>query len=240
MRILLLAGNTLRSRAYAQQLSHFKEINVIGLFYGSIYKKLVTPELTAETKSYILKGKMFLPNLSILLQETFETNGWGYNMFESNDINSFEIIQKIIELQPDLVIFSGYGGQILSKDHFVAKIPYLHIHPGYLPEERGSTTLYYSILNRRKCNVTAFFMTPEIDKGVIIKRKQYPIPSKQVNIDYWYDNIVRADCLKDAINILFKKNKSYSDSGDQDKSQEYYVIHPVLKHIAVLITEQEN
>ena len=108
---------------------------------------------------------------------------------------------------------------------------YLHMHPGILPFERGSTTLYYSILNNRNLGVTAFYMTEKIDEGVNVLSKEYRAPSKGVNIDVWLDNIIRADCFSKALMAILQCKKNKASEGD---SNEYYVIHPVLKHIALL------
>lgn len=238
MKILLLAGNTLRSRSYAQLLIHCDEIEVSGLFYGSNLSKCFTPNLNEETKRFFVQENIFLPDLSKTLQETFEMNHWDFSFAETDDVNSEEIINRIGKYGADIIIFSGYGGQILSKDHFTSQTPYLHMHPGLLPEERGSTTIYYSILNKKKCSVTGFFMTHEIDAGKIIIQKQYSLPTKGVNIDSWYDNVLRADCLLAAIKILQNNNTIFFEPGNEATSEEYYIIHPVLKHLAVLSIDQ--
>ena len=105
------------------------------------------------------------------------------------------------------------------------------MHPGRLPTERGSTTIYYSILNQRKITVTAFFMTPKIDAGENILFSEYPVPGKGVDIDRWLDNVARADCLTKALKAINKVEKIDVNASE---SEEYYVIHPVLKHVALL------
>lgn len=237
MKILLLAGNTLRSRAYAQQLSRIEHIQVHGLFLGFEQHKCLVPSLNFETKRFLLANTYFIPDLREPLQSTFENQGWDFNSMDTSDVNSMAVINEIEDINPELVIFSGYGGQILKEKHFNSHLPYLHMHPGYLPLERGSTTIYYSILNNKKCSVTAFFMTEQIDAGKIIIRKQYSNPSKGINIDYWYDNVIRADCLYEAINILVNKKYSLIQPDNLDVSEEFFIIHPVLKHLALLISE---
>ncbi|MEI6842654.1 MAG: hypothetical protein WCK53_15405, partial [Methanomicrobiales archaeon] len=60
------------------------------------------------------------------------------------------------------------------------------------------------------------------------------LPEPGIEIDHFYDNYIRADLL---VNVLQK----YSESGrlpepiiDTEKGRMYYVIHPILKHIAIL------
>ena len=53
---------------------------------------------------------------------------------------------------------------------------FLHFHPGKVPDYRGSTTIYYSILDNDTCHVSAFFLRKTIDAGPIISVKQYVKP----------------------------------------------------------------
>lgn len=233
MRILLLAGNTLRSRAYAQQLAKRADIEVLGLFFGFQQMTCNIPNLSSETYLFLKNHQINIPDFANSLEITFNERKWDFQHVEHDDINSTAVLEAISRVKVDLIVYSGYGGQILKQDHFNDEIPYLHMHPGFLPEERGSTTIYYSILNGRKCSVSAFFMNSKIDAGGIVVRKEYEIPSIGVDIDMWYDNCIRADCLDTALDIIHKMGFQ-SINPDYSNTQEYYIIHPVLKHLAIL------
>lgn len=234
MKILLLAGNTLRARAYAQSLanSNFKNVEVKGLLFGDFNKSISIPELNSETENYFTEHNIFIPNYENSLEQTFEVNNWDFSKIETRDVNSEEVLTEIDRLDCDLVVFAGYGGQLLKSPHFASSRKYLHMHPGKLPLERGSTTIYYSVLNQRKCTVTAFFMTKEIDNGKNIVFKEYEVFAKNVDVDNWFDNLVRADCFVTAISMLL--SGKISPETPEGTSDEYYVIHPVLKHCALL------
>ena len=64
-----------------------------------------------------------------------------------------------------------------------------------MPEYRGSTTVYYGLLNDGNCGVTAILLKPEIDNGDIVARKSTAPPSS-VDIDHLYDNAIRADLFR--------------------------------------------
>lgn len=234
MKIILLAGNTLRARAYAQQLAHLDSsvFEIEGLFYGFDNNPLITPILNIETKKYFDDNKIFIPDFSESLEETFNKNNWSFVKVNNRDVNSEAVLNEIGLKNCDIVVFAGYGGQLLSNYHFVSSKQYLHMHPGELPFERGSTTIYYSILNSRDCTVTAFFMTEKIDLGQNILFSKYSVPNKNVDIDQWFDNVIRADCLINAIPLI--NAKINTNASLKNNSEEYYVIHPVLKHIALL------
>ena len=82
-------------------------------------------------------------------------------------------------------------------------------------------------------------MTEKIDEGNMILRKSYPSPKKQINIDIWADNALRADTLSRSIE-LFQNNYTGFSRDTKEEDQEYYVIHPLLKHISLLSLKQKN
>lgn len=234
LKILLLAGNTLRARAYAQNFSNLnkEEYNIQGLFFGFENCKTIAPNLDSLTEKFLRNENLFIPKLDEDLYKTFTKHNWEFKEAKSEDVNGDEVLTLIKSFQVDIIVFAGYGGQILRSRHFELNNTYLHMHPGKLPIERGSTTIFYSILNQRKCTVTAFYMTEKIDEGENVLFKQYTIPTKGVEIDRWYDNIIRADCFINAVQII-RNNKSL-EKRLNECSEEYYVIHPVLKHVALL------
>jgi methionyl-tRNA formyltransferase len=232
MKILLLAGNTLRSNAYAQYLA-YNSFDIFGLFYGFNKKEYSAPKLNLESKQFFKSQNLMIPEFEKGILEVFKGNNFDFTQVEDFDVNSETILNQIKAISPDLVIFSGYGGQILKKEHFELGIPYIHMHPGDIPKERGSTTIYYSILNRKACTVTAFLMNEKIDAGNIIVKSHFQAPLKNVDIDQYYDHIIRASCLIDALEALFDK-KEITPFPRYDDSLEYYVIHPLLKNISIL------
>ena len=232
MKILLLAGNTLRSNSYAQYLAA-SSFEVEGLFYGFGEKEYKAPALNHQTEQFFGDNNILIPNFEKDIESVFESNHWKYQHINEYDVNSKKVVDQIKIIGPDLIIFSGYGGQILKKNHFDLNLPYVHMHPGDIPSERGSTTIFYSILNRNACTVTAFLMNEKIDAGNIITKSHYPAPTKNVNIDQYYDNIIRANCLIDAVKALSRKNEIIPFPPN-DNSLEYYIIHPLLKNIGIL------
>lgn len=234
MKLLLLAGNTFRARCYAQQLVRLtgEQIEVVGLFYGFGHRNAPNAEEDIQSERYLTQQGIFVPNLNEDARITFSKNNFSYSELETDDVNDPSIIHAIESNAPDITIFAGYGGQLLRSAHFQSDRKYLHMHPGKIPLERGSTTLYYSILNERNCTVTAFYMSEEIDFGQNIVYSEYAVPVAGVNIDVWFDNIIRADTLHKAILAILNGSGLVSD--ENLKSEEYYVIHPVLKHLALM------
>ena len=234
MKILFLAGDTFRAKAYMQYLSAHNNdnITVSGLLYGFSNDVKDEININIESKKFFDSQNQLIPDFNKNIYDIFIENGWSFYSIESKDVNCNDIIQKVRSEDADLVVFAGYGGQILSKEHFELGANYLHMHPGKIPLERGSTTLYYSILNRKICSVTAFLMSDLIDKGINLNIEDYQIPSKNVDVDLWYDNIVRADCFVKTIDMII--NKKVEEKVVKGNGEEFFVIHPVLKHISLL------
>lgn len=199
--------------------------------YGFAEKECFIPELNLETKVFVMEQGLSIPRYEESIETTFTKNNWSYTFVNKVDVNSIEVLDWIGKHDCDIVVFAGYGGQLLKQSHFIGNKRYLHMHPGKLPIERGSTTIYYSILNQRKLTVTAFFMSERIDEGQDIIYSEFAVPSKGVDIDRYYDNIVRADCFVKALKTINIKENLHKQTS---VLEEYYVIHPVLKHVALL------
>tara|TARA_B110001452_G_scaffold234609_1_gene212985 strand:- start:137 stop:514 length:378 start_codon:yes stop_codon:yes gene_type:complete len=68
---------------------------------------------------------------------------------KTKNINSPQIFKKLELHKSKLNIISTYPGEIV-KNHKLLKKGLLHSHPGDLPKFKGSTTIYYSIILKKK------------------------------------------------------------------------------------------
>jgi len=153
-----------------------------------------------------------------------------YEEINAYECNDKKIIQFIKKRNEKYLIYTGGG--ILNEEILSIGKKFIHIHPGIVPQYGGSTCIYYSIINEDECGATAFFMSKKIDKGDVIGKKLFKKP-KILNIDYEYDCYIRSELLIDVMKEYIK-NKKF-DSKPQGKDGEiYFVIHPVLKHLAIL------
>jgi methionyl-tRNA formyltransferase len=147
------------------------------------------------------------------------------------------VIAAVGDLDHEVLVYSGPGGFILDGDLLSAGPRFLHIHAGKLPEYRGSTTIYYSLLADGECGATAFIMNKNIDEGPILAQKTYPPPEDPNTLDLYYDPWIRARLLVDVL-TQYENAGGISEHPQQSgKGQNYYIIHPVLKHLSVLYTE---
>ena len=227
-RVVLLAAQTARSQAYIQALAD------TGLQPASVILLGDDPVPPASTGPARWQD-LVLPDLGESVSATCARAGVPVVRCAGADVNADATVQALREAHADIVIFSGAAGQIVSQRVLELGPRFLHLHSGWLPEYRGSTTLYYALLNGDPPAVTAIFLDASIDTGPVIARRAYPRPPHGMDVDRVYDAAIRAD-------LLVRLMRGYAETGALEASEAqqpeqgttYYVIHPVLKHIALL------
>ena len=163
------------------------------------------------------------------VESTLKNNNLKYHEFNFVDINHQELISYLKKSTIDFYIFTGGG--ILKTDILNSGVKFVHFHSGIVPVYRGSTTFYYSILNETKCGVTAYVMDKHLDTGEVIHQKTFLKPDHKF-IDEIYDSHIRSETL---IEVMKKELIQKSEFKKQvSEGETYYIIHPVLKHIAML------
>jgi len=232
----MLLAPTVRSNAYLQALLKKGIKPSYILLLDDPEKRLksgqISAEILKEIKGYINLSQYFNVKVSIL--ELIEKYNLNFEICKTNDVNNSITIEALEAREEKCFIYSGFGGVILGKKILNSSKKFLHIHSGALPNYRGSTTIYYSILNEGKCFASALFLDEKIDTGPIIKIKKYPKPTIGKIIDYIYDPYIRADLLTEVIKDFIKTGKFHYKKLKDENEETYYIIHPVLKHIAIM------
>jgi methionyl-tRNA formyltransferase len=231
--VVLLAGYTARAKAYVQALNQAGLVPEFAMLYGNPQSD--RPGQGGDQLSQASAGGgIFLPDLSCSLTTTLDRIKWSWTVAGVDSVNDSVLIQQLRDQSHRLVMFCGYGGEIVSREALAAA-PFLHVHSGWLPDFRGSTTGYYSWLEEGTLGASAIILNSEIDAGVILMRKRYPLPPRGIDMDYLWDPAIRADLL---VRIMkkFAERGSLPHGVEQlnGEGRTFYVIHPVLKHLALL------
>jgi len=220
--VALLLHPSLRGRAFIQNM----------------FKKELLP-----SEILLMDGKLedfFIPkdikfeeyyNLYETPYQTLDKNKFDFSQVYSLDCNSDEVFQSVKNLESDWIIYTGGG--ILNKRILSLGKKFIHVHPGKLPDYRGSTCFYYSIIKEGKCYFSAFVMDEKLDSGEIIFQRDC-IPERGIDLDYVFDPWMRAETICDVLANFNFTRKIKLNYNDGQKSGMYYVIHPVLKHLATL------
>ena len=199
--ITLVLSDTDRSFLYLKKIIEnkikFKRIILYSKKYGSVYKLIVNQKLRS--------------NLIFL---------------KTNNVNSKILEQKFILNKSKINIISTYPGEII-KSPVLLKGKLLHCHPGDIPMFKGSTTIYYTLILKKKICVTIFEVNKKIDSGKILYKKYFKIPKKLREIEKSFDNKIRAITLVEYLKS--KKNFKYPRS--KKLFLPYYIAHPLIRQI---------
>jgi methionyl-tRNA formyltransferase len=234
--IVFLAADTSRSMAYAQAMQFAGVVLTASLVLHRKQSGVARDKAVAKAPVADFEDcDVFLPNLSIPLGDTCRNISASVDELSVTGINDPHLVRKAAEAAPDLLVYSGFAGEIVGPKLLELGAPLLHIHGGWVPEYRGSTNNYYSLLERGRCGASAILLSANLDEGPVIARRWYPPPPPGVDIDYMYDNAIRADLL---VRVLGRWAESREHPLGLQQSVErarmFYVIHPVLKHLAML------
>ncbi len=168
-------------------------------------------------------------DISKSVKNIISENNLKIKKFNFVNINHLELVNYLKKSKLDFFIFAGGG--ILKKDILNCGPKFIHFHPGIVPDYRGSTCFYYSILNEDNCGVTAFIMDESLDTGDIIYQRIFQKPSHEF-IDDVYDAHIRSETMIELLKKNLLENKKFKKQDEEGNT--YYIIHPVLKHIAIL------
>ncbi len=202
----IIVSNTTRSVCY------LKELKLNNLVPENI---IYINDLSNNKASKILKKRKFIFKSSCL------------KIF-NNKIIDKKISSYLLNIKSKNIIYSGYPGIIIKEEKLLNQKNLIHAHPGKLPEYKGSTTIYYSILKEKKIYCSTIILNKKIDSGKISIVKKYPLPKNIKLIDKDYDNLIRAKNI-----IYFLKDFKKKNLKKNIYSVPYYVIHPILRSIVL-------
>lgn len=205
MQFSIIISNTKRSIEYLKQLESNNLIPKEIIYIDNMAKNKISKNLKKKLKNKVIKK------------------------FNNSCIDK-KIEEYLLKLRTKYFIYSGYPGIIIKNKKLLIKKKIIHSHPGKLPFFKGSTTIYYSLLIKKKIFCSTLLLNYKIDSGPILHSREYPRPCKINEIDETYDNKIRAQNLIFVLkNLKILKEKKQSNQS----IQPYYVIHPLLRSIVL-------
>jgi methionyl-tRNA formyltransferase len=238
----MVAADTSRSRAYLQALARNELLpNYVLLLEHASDKPLpgqlgksqsnrISESVAEDDECWSEAHFDAAQPIKVLLDEL----GIFYEVSTSTDINDPSVIEAIRRRAETIFIYSGFGGALLRKAVLSLGKNFLHVHGGYLPDYKGSTTNYYSLIVENTLGASAIFLSEEIDSGPVLLRRKFPPPANRQAIDHIYDSGARARVLIETLQNYLRCGEWEFELADNTGGETYYIIHPVLKHIAIL------
>jgi len=112
-----------------------------------------------------------------------------------------EFIQRVKDLQPDLIVVVAYGFILPQEILDIPKYGVINVHASLLPKYRGASPIQAAILNGDKeTGVTIMLIDDEVDHGPVLSEKTITITSSD-NFESLHDKLAQlgADLLKDTL-----------------------------------------
>jgi methionyl-tRNA formyltransferase len=228
----LLASDTARTKAYLQAMIRADMLPNCCVLYTEDF-----PKMKSEAETYEENGEEKYFDVKQPVLFSLQKAEIPYVVVANKDINSEEMKEVLQGLDVTYLIYSGYGGYILKPHLFHMGKKFLHVHAGILPQYRGSTTAYYSILQENKMGATAIFLNEGIDEGEIVTQETFELPKEKVDIDYIYEPYTRSMVLCKVLSQYIKNRGLDSERQDLNGAETYFIIHPALKHLALMKME---
>lgn len=151
--------------------------------------------------------------------------------------NNQEIIEKIKELNPEVICVVAYG-KILSKE--ILEIPTLgciNVHGSLLPKYRGAAPIQWAVLNGDKTTgVTTMYMDEGMDTGDMILKEEVEIGENETTGELW-------EKLAEVGGKLLVKTLEQIEKGTapREKQGEEFTIAPMLnKEMAKIDWEEKT
>jgi UDP-4-amino-4-deoxy-L-arabinose formyltransferase/UDP-glucuronic acid dehydrogenase (UDP-4-keto-hexauronic acid decarboxylating) len=114
------------------------------------------------------------PNENIWFNSVAElASSHGIPVFAPEDINHPLWIQKIIEIDPDILFSFYYRNMVASEILDIPSSGCLNLHGSFLPKYRGRCPLNWVLVNgETETGITLHYMTPRADDGDIVGQKK--------------------------------------------------------------------
>ncbi|WP_352419955.1 methionyl-tRNA formyltransferase [Proteiniborus sp.] len=132
----------------------------------------------------------------------------GLDVFQPDNINSIESIDKIQQENPDVIVVVAYG-QILKEDILnIPRFGCINVHASLLPKYRGAAPINWAIINGEKnTGVTTMVMEKGLDSGDMLLKRETIILNKETAGEL-HDRLMKmgADLLIETLKKLETRN----------------------------------
>ena len=133
--------------------------------------------------------------------------------------------QRIIDVNPDIVITCAYGQIIPSAVLDCSEYKAINVHASLLPKLRGGSPLHRAIIDGYdKTGITIMYMAPGMDDGDIIAQKEIPIEiTDNVGIIHDKLSILGRDLLLETLPSIFNKTNNRIKQDESEVTFAYNI-----------------
>jgi len=175
--------------------------------------------------------KLLPPPVKIFAQER------NLPIIQPEKVKNPEIVEKIAEMKPDLIVVVAFGQILSQKILDIPKFGCINVHASLLPKYRGAAPIEWAIINGEAVTgITTMKMDAGLDTGDILLKKEVEIGEKMILPELRERLMtIGAELL---IETVKKLQKGELEPKKQDDSQSSYA--PLIKKETGLINWQKS
>ncbi len=230
--------------AWVKSLIGKKVTSMLLRFYRLLTTNKMGPHYARLVK---MMNAHFAVPVSFLAQFKYSSHTQSIAYIVANNFDDPQIISAIKDIGIKTLLFTG-GGRVTEKILGLTDTRVIHIHPGIVPEIRGSDGILWSALVRKKLGYSVFYMKQGLDTGDVLMQQEFKIPDLAHNKflqDYTYDEVydvllevydshMRAKMLMELL-LLSKKlvcplGNMPAKIQDLDQGRVYFFMHKILRN----------
>jgi len=154
------------------------------------------------------------------------TDGHSLPFIEANSVNTPEIIAKIADYEPDLIVVIAFGQKIGTELTSLPPKGAINVHASLLPKYRGAAPINWTIINgERETGISIITLAEKMDAGQILSQAKTEIRANETAGDL-HDRLAElaASLLVDTIDKIEAGTAVYTE---QDHSKA--TLAPKLK-----------
>ncbi len=139
--------------------------------------------------------------------------------------NNQELVDKLKELNPDVICVVAYGKIIPKEILEIPKYGCINVHGSLLPKYRGAAPIQWSVLNGDKeTGVTTMFMDEGMDTGDMIEKEKLQIGEDETTGELW-DRMSELGAKM----LVSTLEKLESGNYKREKQSDDFSVAPMLK-----------
>lgn len=152
-------------------------------------------------------------------------------VFQPKSIKEPSIIDKIIELSPDMIVVVAYGQILPKKVLETPKLGCINVHASLLPKFRGAAPINWAIIKGEEITgVTTMYMEEGLDTGDMILKNEIEIGDLTAGELHDKLSVLGAELLVSTIEQIVE-NKAPREKQNSDESSYAPILDKALGEI---------
>ena len=149
----------------------------------------------------------------------------GIDVYQPQKIkNNIEFINKIKELNPDVICVVAYGKILPESILSIPKLGCINVHGSLLPKYRGAAPIQWAVINGdKKTGITTMYMDKGMDTGDMILKEEVEIGEDETTGELWDRLAIIGGKL-----LVETLKKIQEGTAPRIKQSEDYTIAPML------------